>query len=290
MKVSGFTIIKNALLNDYPVTEAIRSILPLVDEMIVLVGDCSDSTRALIAGIGDEKIKIYDSTWDANLRQGGSVLAVETNKALELIDPASTWAFYIQADEVVHEKYYDVIRQACKKYEHEKEVQGLLFDYLHFYGNYNYTGDSRVWYLREVRIIRAGIGITSFKDAQGFRLDGKRIQVKKIAAAIYHYGWVKTPQQMHKKIKQVTKFWHEDSPELERQINSEDFFNYDEFDSLKIFTGTHPQVMQPRIKSHGLDKTFDLSKKNIGLKDRLLLAFEKLTGIRPFTFRNYKKI
>lgn len=48
MKISGFTIIRNAVLNDYPITEAIRSILPVVDEMIVLVGDSEDETEALI--------------------------------------------------------------------------------------------------------------------------------------------------------------------------------------------------------------------------------------------------
>jgi len=37
MKISGFTIIRNAVMNDYPVLEAIQSILPVVDEMVVLV-------------------------------------------------------------------------------------------------------------------------------------------------------------------------------------------------------------------------------------------------------------
>ena len=106
MKISGFTIIKNAVVNDYPVVEAIRSVLPVVDEMIVLVGDSTDNTRQLILDIHSPKIKIVDSVWDHSLREGGKVLAVETDKAFELIDPASDWAFYIQADEMVHERYY----------------------------------------------------------------------------------------------------------------------------------------------------------------------------------------
>ena len=48
MKISGFTIIKNAIINDYPIVEAITSILPVVDEMIVLVGDSTDATREII--------------------------------------------------------------------------------------------------------------------------------------------------------------------------------------------------------------------------------------------------
>ena len=63
MKVSGFTFIKNAVKYQYPIAEAIRSILPLCDEVIVAVGDCSDGTRELVASI-DQKIKIIDTNWD----------------------------------------------------------------------------------------------------------------------------------------------------------------------------------------------------------------------------------
>ena len=104
MKIAGFTIIKNAVLNDYPIVEAVKSILPVVDEMIILIGDCTDGTIELMESINDPKIKIHHSVWDPNLRTGGSVLAVETNKAMELISEDATWAFYIQGDEVVHEQ------------------------------------------------------------------------------------------------------------------------------------------------------------------------------------------
>ena len=109
MKISGFTIIRNAVMNDYPIIEAIRSILPVVDEMIVLIGKSEDDTESLIKSIDDPKIKIHHSIWDDSLRKGGEVLAVETNKAFQLTDPKSDWAFYIQADEVVHEKYVQAI-------------------------------------------------------------------------------------------------------------------------------------------------------------------------------------
>ncbi|MBM3912615.1 MAG: glycosyltransferase family 2 protein, partial [Sphingomonadales bacterium] len=44
MKVSGFTFIRNAVLLDYPILEAIRSILPLCDEIVVAVGKSEDET------------------------------------------------------------------------------------------------------------------------------------------------------------------------------------------------------------------------------------------------------
>lgn len=290
MKISGFTIIRNAVRNDYPVVEAITSILPVVDEMIVLVGDSEDATLELVESIESTKIKIHRSTWNTTLRAGGIVLAEETDKAFQLIDPGSTWAFYIQADEVVHEKYHSAILEGCKKYKDDKHVQGLLFNYLHFYGTYNYVGDSRRWYSKEVRIIRNDKSISAYRDAQGFRLGKTRLNVKQLPAYVYHYGWVKSPQQMKAKMKDASKYWIENKDDWENFMQSDDVFDYDEFDSIKIFTGTHPAVMQRRVQQQTWKVTLDTKKKRFSLKNRVLYAIEKLTGVRLFEFKNYRVI
>lgn len=288
MKISGFIIIRNAVINDYPVTEAIRSVLPIVDEMIVSVGESEDATLALIQSIDSDKIRIVHSTWDPALRKGGEVLAVETNKAFQHVSPDADWAFYIQADEVLHEKYHPVILETAKKYKDQKEVEGLLFRYTHFYGTYNYVGDSRRWYDHEIRIIRNDKSIYSYKDAQGFRKEGRKLLVKPVDAHIYHYGWVKSPQQMHQKQKNIGKFWRTDE-EWEQFLTSSDFWDYNnEFDSLAKFTGTHPAVMQERINHQNWKIELDVSKKRFSFKERLLYFIEKTTGKRLFSYRNYK--
>ncbi len=289
MKISGFTIIKNAVINDYPIVEAIQSVLPVVDEMIVLIGDCTDDTEGLIKSINSDKIKIHHSVWNPNLRSGGAALADETNKAFQLIDPKSTWAFYIQADELVHENYYQNILEACKKYEEDKRVEGLLFNYLHFYGTYDYIGDSRKWYNREVRIIRNNKIVSSYKDAQGFRIGSEKLKVKAIDAYIYHYGWVKNPQQMMEKQKNVGVYWYNDK-QLENFVKDIDLFSYGNFESLDIFEGTHPSVMKTRIEQKNWKIDLDIKKKKFNLKDAFLYRFEKITGIRLFDFKNYKII
>lgn len=288
MKISGFTIIRNAVLNDYPIVEAITSILPMVNEMIVLIGNSDDDTEGLIAGINDPKIKIHHSVWDDSLRKGGEVLAVETNKAFQLIDPSADWAFYIQGDEVVHEKYFSPILEACEKYKDDQKVEGLIFDYLHFYGTYDFVGDSRRWYSHEVRIIRNDRTISAYKDAQGFRKGHTKLNVKPVDAFIYHYGWVKSPKQMLQKQKNVSRFWHEESDEWKQYMKAGDYFNFDEFDSLKKFTGTHPAVMRKRIQQKNWDVSIDLSKKRFSAKDKFLYWFEKKTGKRLFSFTNYR--
>ncbi len=287
MKISGFTIIRNAILNDYPIVEAICSILPAVDELVVLIGDSQDDTESLIKSIHDSKIKIYHSVWDPALRKGGEVLAVETNKAFGLIDPESDWAFYIQGDEVIHEKYIPVILKACKEYCNSQKVQGLLFNYLHFYGTYDYVGDSRRWYNHEVRIIRNDKRISAYKDAQGFRWDGKKLRVKPIDAYVYHYGWVKNPRQMKIKQKNVSRFWNDDNAQR-AFLATPDFFDFSDFDSLERFRGTHPAVMHERIAKKNWNFEFDLSQKKFSVKDRFLYWFEKKWRKRLFEFRNYR--
>src|SRR6478672_1640217 len=162
MKIAGFTIIRNARKYDYPVLEAILSILPLCDEFYVGVGQSDDDTRELVKSIPSDKIIIVDSVWDDDLRSGGQVLAIETNKVFDAIPEDFDWCFYIQSDECVHEDDLKKLRARMVLYKDEKDVDGLLFEYKHFYGTYDYIGVGRRWYKQEVRIIRNDKNIRSY--------------------------------------------------------------------------------------------------------------------------------
>ncbi|HWY10948.1 MAG TPA: glycosyltransferase family 2 protein [Bacteroidia bacterium] len=288
MKVTGFTIIRNAIKYDYPVVEAITSILPVCDEFLVSVGNSEDGTLDLIKKINSHKIKIMESIWDDKLREGGKLLSIETNKAFDAIDKSSDWCFYIQSDEVIHEKYLDVIKKGMEQYEDDKTVDGLLFNYTHFYGNYNYIGNSRNWYRNEIRIIKNDKNIRSYKDAQGFRkIDGGKLNVKKIDASVYHYGWVKPPKAQQAKQENFHKMWHDDEW-MKKNIAVADEFDYSKIDSLAPFTGTHPNVMKERIAKLNWDFKYDASKINISLKNKFLKFIEATTGWRPGEYKNYK--
>lgn len=289
MKIGGFTIIRNAIKNDYPVVEAIRSILPVVDEMVVLVGAGEDDTEGLIRSIDSPKIRIHHSEWDPAFFEGGRILAVETDKAFKLLSPDCDWGFYIQADEVIHEQYHEVIRKAAEMHLDDKQVEGLLFHYTHFYGTYDYIGDSRKWYAHEIRVVRNDRAIQSYRDAQGFRKNGEKLKVKPIDAWVYHYGWVKSPKQMMIKNQNFIEFWQEEK-EKKEAYKAQDIFSFEQFDSLEKFKGTHPAVMKERIEKQNWKIELDISKKQFSLKNRLLYWIEKKTGWRLFDYKNYKKI
>jgi hypothetical protein len=291
MKISGFTFVRNAVKFDYPVVESITSILPIVDEFIVSIGNSDDTTLQLIESIGSPKIKIFHSVWDESLKEGGQVLAVETDKALAHVSRDTDWAFYLQADEVVHEKDLPLIVAAAEKYAGKPEVEGLLFDYHHFYGTYDYVGDSRRWYAHEIRMIRNTGNVLSYRDAQGFRTrDNKKLRVKKTGAGIYHYGWVRHPHKQLEKLSNFYGLWNGNNYAVPAIKAEEHFDFFNDVDSLAPYKGTHPAVMKQRIAEKNWQVNFDTRRKKFNFKDSLSYRFEKLTGIRPFEYRNYKII
>jgi hypothetical protein len=286
MKVSGFSFIRNAVKYDYPIVEAILSVLPLCDEFVIAVGKSDDDTLELIRRIPSPKIRIIETVWDDSLKIGGAVLAQETDKAFRAISEDSDWAFYIQGDEILHEQYHDTVREEMLRWKDDPNVDGLLFNYKHFYGSYDYVGIAPRWYRKEIRIVRNRRDIYSYRDAQGFRKGAnEKLRVKPVNAFIYHYGWVKHPGNMQQKIEGLARFYHED--EWINKNMAADEFDYSAIDALTRFNGTHPKVMEERIKRVNWKFDHDLSKQNLSLKYKFKMFVEKHTGHLLFEYKNY---
>lgn len=294
MKVSGFTFAKNAIKYDYPLAESIRSILPIVDEFVVCLGDSEDETEDLIKGIESPKLKIIHSVWNKDLREGGRVLAEETDKSMDATAEDSNWLFYVQADEVVHEKDLPVIWSAMEKYKDDKKIEGLLFRYNHFYGSYKYIADGRKWYSKEIRVVRNDHQIRSYRDAQGFRKGGKKLKVKQVDAFIYHYGWLKNPSTMQRKLRDFGQHWNDEKThqQMVREIEKKGSeFNYSEIDSLSLFEGTHPAVMKEKIEKANWEFNHNIKKKKFkNIKHQVLYFLQQSLNWRPFEYKNYHRI
>jgi hypothetical protein len=287
MKVTGFSFIKDAVKYDYPIVEAIRSILPICTHFVIAVGKSSDETLALIRKIAPEKITIIETVWDETMREGGRVLAIETDKAYQAIEDDSDWCFYIQGDEVVHERYLPLIEEQMIKFKDRADVDGLLFHYLHFYGSYDYVAAASNFYKREIRIIRKRPSFFSYRDAQGFRKnENEKLNVIPIEAFIYHYGWVKQPKAMQAKQENFNKYWHDDAW-VEQHIAKAEEFDYSTIKSLKKFEGTHPKIMSERIIGINWNFDVELSYTNYSFKDRCKHLLNACFGI-DLNYKNYK--
>ncbi|MDZ4716483.1 MAG: glycosyltransferase family 2 protein [Cytophagales bacterium] len=290
MKVCGFTIIRNAVRLDYPIVEAIRSILPLCDQVVVAVGNSEDETLEVVRAIDPEKIRIIETIWDDTQREGGRVLALETDKAFAAVPSEFDWCFYIQADEVLHEKYHTIVREAMEKHVDDSRVEGLLFGYQHFYGSYDYVGTSWNWYRREIRVIRNNKDIFSYRDAQGFRKNpNDKLRVELIEAEIYHYGWVREPRAMRRKQEAFSQLYHDDQW-VKDHVPREEEFDYSQIDSLERFKDTHPAIMETRIRRSNWKFDHDLSKNRLTLREKLKRLASSILGYRVGEYKNYQQL
>jgi hypothetical protein len=287
MKISGFSFVRNGVKFDYPFLESISSLLPICDEFVITVGKSDDDTLERIQQIGSPKIKIIETVWDEALRTGGRVLAQQTDIALDHV--SGDWAFYLQADEVVHEADLPIVRDAVQHFHADPHVEGLLFRYKHFYGSYDYVGSSRQWYRNEIRVVRNGTAVRSWGDAQGFRIGGRKLRVKAIEASIYHYGWVKPPDVQIAKQRSSHRLWHPDEW-IQQRLGQSTSFDYDMRTRLERFAGSHPAVMRERIKAAEWKFEYDPSRVRPSFKDALLDWIESKTGVRIGEYKNYELI
>jgi len=283
MKICGFTIVRNGVKFDYPFAESIRSLLPIVDKLVINYGVSEDETLAVLKSIMDPKIEIFQAEWDLSMREGGKLLSYETNRALKRCQ--GDWGFYLQADEVLHEDEYNKILQDLEK-AHKRGYEAVSFRYIHFEATYNLYNPFR--YRREIRAIRLGRDIVSWGDAATFRKsDGRKPRVLASSAHIYHYGWVKDPRSMQQKQENFHKYWHSDKW-IQQNIPIVEEFDYNRnIKELSPFLGQHPKVMQKRISEKNWMFNYDISFNKNSLKDKIKKILNTYLGIN-LEYRNYK--
>jgi len=258
MKVCGFTIARNVQKYDYPIVEAIQSTLPLCDEFVVGFAKSEDGTLEIIQSVDSPKIRIVSIDWPEAMRSGGHVLAHATTQTLRQC--SGDWAFYVQADEVVHEKYHDTITESMKRYGGRNDVEGLVFRYVHFYGSYEfYQDDFLHWYPRAVRVVRPWPQIVSWGDGCSFRYHAetktRKLRTKPSGAYIYHYGWVKPKALMTEKERNLESLYNDDEYLKQKYELNTPPPVFEHYGHLAVFKGTHPKVMRKRVESQ--DWTFD---------------------------------
>lgn len=302
MKISGFTLVRNGTQFDYPYLESLKSLAPLVDELVVNVGVGEDDTLSQVqlfaATQPPGKVLVFESQWpldDPEKRKGGRILSEQTNLALDRC--SGDWCIYLQADEILHEADYPALRQAIALNDAHPEVEGLLFDYIHFYGSFDVVQETRSAYRREVRAIRRQSCARSIGDAQSFRkTDGLKLRVARANARIFHYGWVRTPEAMKEKTYFMDQLYH-GNPRGEdattKTPHTGDNYRYKRFWGLRKYAGSHPKVMNARIQKKGWH--WDLAQSQLvwhwkDTKKVLLDLFERCTGVRLFEYRSYKLI
>ena len=284
VKVSGFTIVRNAIKLDFPVEASIRSILPICDEVVVNVGRSEDETLELVRSIRDPKIRILEAEWDMTRRN--TVLGFETQRAMRAC--LHPWGVYIQADEVLHERGAEELADAIRAADTDRRIEGLLVRYVHFYGGFDTVATHRRWYRREVRAVRLApeLDIRPYQGAQGFRVgpSHRKIRARLTAAEMFHYGWARPSKALREKrdLGRTMYPWRNADASLPL---------LDWMPGIQPFTGTHPAAARNWIDARRHDPERAIAPRRFRwrfLRYYISSAIERMTGIRVFEFRNYE--
>lgn len=259
-KFSVYTIIKNAIVNAYPVIQSINSILPIADEVVVNLGDSTDSTKGLMhkAYDGIEKVKMLDSIWE-NRDQGVKFLTSQSNLAQSKCK--NEICIYLQSDECVHENDYEKILNTVKTLQERKDLLGAIVKFHHYDGDF--VSLNMQSYQEEVRIIKKG-QLLSIGDAQSFGIINQNNIIPILARrdllletniTWHHFGWARPPKNMMDKLKSFDSYYHNDEwlkntykDEAIKHPNGE--YNYGSRDNHIINSGTLPAVMYPLARDY----------------------------------------
>lgn len=296
MTISGFSYIRNGFTYQYPFLESIQSIIGICDEFVIAVGDSTDGTREAIEALNNPKIRIIDTVWDEQMRIGGKIFAQQANIALDAC--TGDWLFHIQADEMIHENDLPTIQRAIQQADPDPRIDGILFDFLNFYGSYDYVNGTRYQHFKEIRIFRRGRDVFSYRDSQGFRkypnqqaraqnYKGDKLIVREVHVPVYHYSYVRPPKSMNQKSRYFAQFWHSDD-QLKQMFGDQQETNYYNIEKIKRFTGTHPAIMRDWVENGNYE--FDPEKINtsMSLKKRVAYWLDNVLGWRLGEYRNYK--
>jgi len=285
MIVSAFTFIKNGDILGYPFIESIKSVLPIVDEFVINVGDCEDRTLEKINNISSSKIKIIQSSWNENMVDRGFIYGQQ--KMIAQYSCSGDWLFYIEGDEIYHEKDLMHIREQLEVNLNEEKVEAIAFKFLHFYGNKNSYLNSPGWYRSEARIIKSSIRSYAPDGLFWLVLDSNKLgrypRAKLLDIYCYHYGWVRSGEEMNLKSHKVQKYWNKKYTKID----------YSQIDQkiIREFKDKHPSIMKQWLKNDKeifkADKNYKLTKKQ--RKHRLMILFERIFGI-DLSKKHYKKV
>ena len=298
MKIAGFTYVRNGFDYGVPFLESIQSVLPICETFVVAVGDSTDGTREAIEQLNSPKIKIIDTIWDMNLREGGKVFAQQANIALDQVQ--ADWCLHIQSDEVFHENDLDKIVAAIDTYNEDKRVEGFILPFIHFWGGYDHIRNTRRVHNFEIRLFRNHIGVRSYRDSQGFRKyqsfeayengteKGEKLKVKKLDATVYHYTGIRSPDAYAKKVAMFQSYYNT-AEGLDKMMASHDFQMHS-VDRTIPFTGSHPAIMHAKVAAQNWEYSY---KKELSVwhkKDKWLQPIEDFFGFKLGEYKNYHLI
>lgn len=254
MTLGGNICIRNGFELDYCWREAIQSLLPVCDEVVVCDGGSTDGTREHIVEWAERepKIKLVDYPWP-NPKGDIKFWTDWLNFAREHIK--CDFQIQLDADEVLSENSYDWIKSYkhcteagkheslwCKRWNFWRDAQSLI-PYGHCLSN------------RVCRIAPQGVWLPSDgADERGWRATAL---AQDSGIEIFHYGFIRKRESFFKKARALQEmFFNSYDPRLEEveKVDGNWMVNISEVEwttQLVPFEGKHPMIMEKWLTERG---------------------------------------
>lgn len=244
-QIGGTLIVHNAIERDYCVEAALESLIPLVDEVVVIDASSTDGTADLLHSIKARAgipFRIINVAWSPN--RLGRWLASLTNVAREAL--SSPYHLNLQADEVFEDGHADEIRSAASS------RLPLIFRRLNFwFDNWHIAPPGKVCGHQCIR--SAASDIPSVGDAEQL---GARPPVRQAQTRIFHYGFIRRADGFVTKTKEMQQAFFNTVDPIVLKIpdyGMKALLESVPMQNLLGFVGAHPKVAHKWLSERGFN-------------------------------------
>jgi glycosyltransferase involved in cell wall biosynthesis len=183
-KVAAFMVVKNGYSLGYPFLEAIRCVLPFVDQFWVSDGYSQDGTLEYLQQLASNHpiVQVLQHAWPTN-RPSGFAIGDVTNMLMdELREMPFAWLWYVQADELWRPESAYAVRHRI----YGTMGDSITVNFLHLQKNFQELQfpPGKESYRQAIRIVRNLPYIQAHRDAWTF--EGCRDMVYARDATVVH--------------------------------------------------------------------------------------------------------
>lgn len=199
IKISGLTIVRNAISNGYLIAEVLDTLVAISDEVIVCDGFSTDGTFEYLSTRGD--IKLYQDVWNLQSNDGHEFANI-TNKGMSRC--TGDYIFYLQADELIHEDQYENLRKLILS----NEYNSISCKFHHI--RYSFDHSLVEGYELHPSATRASRVVRNkdiYSSTDGFNFDGSIHPQYNSNINIYHYGYIFLENILAKMINHSDNFY-----------------------------------------------------------------------------------
>lgn len=249
--IGGFLAIRNNFDLDYCIEQAVKSLLPVCDQVAVLDIESSDGTWEFLQqwSLSEPKLKLARGQWTNPVRDSTWWPTV-LNQAREHLD--TDWAITLDADELLHENSYAIV-------EHAKEHGDTVMCY-----RWNFWRDQKHLIPKGcccgTDVIRIGPRTAFFPSDYP---DPRAEELMRIATwplhppNIMHYGFLRRRDAFFRKARVVQEIW---AGSYDTRLEAAEKFDgpwgampgiTGWEDKIVEYSGTHPKLIIPWLAERG---------------------------------------